>query len=196
MAWINSHPHNDLTSWFAYGSVLRLLRLSGYVDAGFWQKQFDFWVTQFTDCPSHFSLICRCIMQAIRALGSTNSLNSIHLGSLFGHGLRAQNFPVHEVYAALEEISKDISGKNGLISLTDREHRYDSVVRVAEDAGAVDAMPKVTTPENFAQKNKTLRSWRVHCLSLPALAVVANTDTTTTQRRKLKVSRYADLEMA
>lgn len=196
MAWIKSHPHNDYSSWFAYGSVLRLLRLTGYTDAEFWRTQFDFWVTQFTESPPNFSLICRCVMQAIRALGATGSLNSIQLGSLFGHGVRAQNFPVHEVYAALEEISGDISGQSKMASKSVKESLFGTALRNATDASSIDAMPQAITPENMAQRDKTLRSWRVHCLSLPAMALVSTTDTTNPNRRSLKASSYQQLMTA
>lgn len=167
LVWVAQHPAqhtNDspnIADWHARSSVLRLLRLLGYRDGQFWRKEFDFWVPELIKQPDHFASISRALMQSVRALGALETLHSRDFSKMFYSGLRGGHFPVHEVYAALDEVCKleNLAGPNvaeGLRSI---------IRRAAEDASSLDIGPEINET-NRAQMERTLKSWVKNCLKL------------------------------
>ena len=163
LAWVTAHPNDikTIVNWHVRGSVLRLLRLLGYQDLLFWRKEFAFWVPQLVQQPEQFVAISRALMQSVRVLGPMDELNSRDFGAMFANGLRGGHFPVHEVYAALEEVCKleKLDGPNVTQNLR-------SIIRLAaKDASSLDVMPPIKE-ENRAQMERTLQSWVKNCLKL------------------------------
>ncbi len=177
--------------WFSYSCVLRLIRLTGYSDDTFWKNQFDFWVPQLIEQEDHFVEVCRSIMQCVRALGSQGNLNSTHLGSLFAIGLRAASFPVHEVYAALEEVTH----MEGQPNEHAYQRLYEIIRRDVDDARSPDAAPQQIQSIAEDQLNKTLKSWRINKLKLQPLDTVQTTSQPSA-RRPLRLATYSRLQPA
>ena len=163
LAWVTAHPNDikTIVNWHVRGSVLRLLRLLGYQDLLFWRKEFAFWVPQLVQQPEQFVAISRALMQSVRVLGPMDELNSRDFGAMFANGLRGGHFPVHEVYAALEEVCKleKLDGPNVAQGLKN------DIRRAAEEASSPDIMPLINE-ENRGQMERTLQSWVKNCLKL------------------------------
>lgn len=163
LAWVAAHPNDAKTpvDWHVRGSVLRLLRLLGYRDEPFWRKEFSFWVPQLVKQQDQFAAISRALMQSVRVLGPMGVLHCRDFGAMFAAGLRGGHFPVHEVYAALAEVSRleKLDGPNVT-------HNLRNAIRlVAKDASSLDIMPPIKE-ENRAQMERTLQSWVKNCLKL------------------------------
>jgi hypothetical protein len=163
LAWVTAHPNDikTIVDWHVRGSVLRLLRLLEHQDLAFWRKEFAFWVPQLVQQPEQFVAISRALMQSVRVLGPMGVLNSGDFGAMFAAGLRGGHFPVHEVYAALEEMCKfeKVDGPNVAEELR-------SAIRLAaKDACSPDVTPAINEA-NYRQMERTLRSWVKNCLML------------------------------
>ncbi len=163
LAWIKAHPNKNETTehWHMRGSVLRLLRLLGHQEELFWREEFKFWVQQLEAQPEQFVAISRALMQSVRVLGPMGVLESRDFGAMFAAGLRGGHFPVHEVYAALEEVSKweKLDGPNVAKNL------LNAIRLAAKDASS----PGIGLPINEAnrqQMGRTLQSWIKNCLGL------------------------------
>lgn len=163
LAWVNAHPNDikTIVNWHVRGSVLRLLRLLEHQDLAFWRKEFAFWVPQLVQQPEQFVAISRALMQSVRVLGPMGVLHSRDFSAMFAAGLRGGHFPVHEVYAALEEVCKleKLDGPNVTQNLRN------AIRLAAKDASSLDVMTPIKE-ENRAQMERTLQSWVKNCLKL------------------------------
>lgn len=162
LCWIAKYLKEDVGTWYARGSVLRMLRLLDFVDDHFWRTEFDFWVTRLVPNSDEFIEISRLLMQAIRAIGQTKNLGSPELGALISNGLRAKHFVASELFVALELVSdeENLDGPNVSKNL------FDLVYRDAMDASSSVVMRKEIQRTNYVQMIDTLHTWAKECLNL------------------------------
>ncbi len=190
IAWMQAHPISACTDWHARGSVLRLLRLRGYSEMPFWRTEFEYWKEQLVERQDKFVKVCRCLMQAVRALGKAGQITSRDLSGLFAYGLRSKHFPAPEVYAALEEVCEleKINGPG--VS----QHLHDEIYKLAQCASAPSVLKLPIKSENKTQLEKILANWERSCLDLDQRKMLKESIVLQSSPRKLRVADYCDFE--
>lgn len=191
IAWIQTHPIDVSMDWHARGSILRLLRLSGYREMPFWREEFEYWKVQLVEQPDKFIKVCRCLMQAVRAQGKAGLITSRDLAGLFAYGLRSKHFPAPEVYAALEEVCEHekVTGPGVARNL------HDGIHKLAQYAGSLYAMKQVIKAANKAQLESILVNWEKNCLGLNSGEIPREVIVLEFATRNLRVADYSCFEL-